>query len=92
MLNSLDNVAISAALFILELDRLITDSRVEDDGRIVVRIPVGYVDNDVNSGRYDEDTSARLAKINEPLHELGFRFASAAVEPGAESWTYIALV
>lgn len=89
---TLSRIAIDAALFILELDKLITDSRVEGDGRIVIAIPVGYVDNDVDSGAYDEATSARLDKINTVIGDLGFRFSSSSTELGGESWTLIPLV
>lgn len=89
---TLSRIAIEAELFILKLDKLITDSRVEDDGRIVIAIPVGYVDNDVDSGAYDKATSARLEKINTVIGDLGFRFSSSAAELGGESWTLIPLV
>lgn len=87
---TLAEIAIDTALFILKLDKLITDSRVEDDGRIVIAIPVGYVDNDVDSGAYDEATSARLDKINAVIGDLGFRFSSSSTELGSESWIFVA--
>jgi hypothetical protein len=89
-LDSLDIIAINAALFILKLDRAITYSRVEDDGeRVVVSLPTAYLRDDPNGG-YDAETEARGRKINAALGECGLRFSDAGCEEGGEYWMFVA--
>jgi hypothetical protein len=89
-MTAIDIIAIDAALFILELDRVITYSRIEDDGeRVVISLPAGYLNGDPNIG-YDGETEARGRKIEAALGELDLRFLDAGCEEGGEYWVFVA--
>ena len=84
------NLDIDAALFILKLDRVITYSRIDDDGeRVVISLPAGYINDDPNVG-YDGETEARGRKIEAALGELDLRFLDAGCEEGGEYWVFVA--
>lgn len=84
------NLDIDAALFILKLDRVITYSRIEDDGeRVVISLPAGYLNGDPNIG-YDSETQERQQKIFAVLGELDLRFLDAGCEEGGEYWVFVA--
>lgn len=90
MTASITEIAINAALFILELDGVITYSRVENDGaRVVVSLPTGYLNGDPNIG-YDAETCERERKINAALGECGLRFSDGGCEDGGEYWIFVA--
>ena len=89
-MTAIDIIAIDAALFILELDRVITYSRIEDDGeRVVISLPAGYLNDDPNIG-YDGETEARSRKIFDSLGECGLRFSDGGCEDGGEYWVFVA--
>jgi hypothetical protein len=89
-MNAIDTIAINAAIFILEIDGVITYSRVDDDGaRVVVSLPTGYLNGDPNIG-YDAETEARGRKIDAALGACGLRFSDAGSEDGGEYWIFVA--